>query len=62
MTGVVLPGNNKELLERLSRWDLHPERTVTHRFSLAQAAEAYNVMDKGQCGKIVIVSEQDSLK
>ena len=47
----------EELLERLSRWDLHPEKTVTHRFSLAQAAEAYEVMDKGQSGKVVIVSE-----
>jgi len=47
----------EELLERLSRWDLHPELTVTHRFSLDQAAEAYEVMDKGQCGKVVIVSE-----
>ena len=47
----------EELLERLSRWDLHPEKTVTHRFSLAQAAEAYEVMDQGQCGKVVIVSE-----
>ncbi len=47
----------EELLERLSRWDLHPERTVTHRFSLDQAAEAYKVMDHGQCGKVVIVSE-----
>ena len=47
----------EELLERLSRWDLHPERTVTHRFRLDQAAEAYAVMDHGQCGKVVIVSE-----
>jgi len=47
----------EELLERLSRWDLHPETTVTHRFSLPQAAEAYAVMDKGHCGKVVIVTE-----
>lgn len=47
----------EELLERLSRWDLHPEKTVTHRFSLAQAAEAYDVADKGQSGKVVIVSD-----
>jgi threonine dehydrogenase-like Zn-dependent dehydrogenase len=47
----------EELLERLSRWDLHPELTVTHRFSLDQAAEAYDVADKGQSGKVVIVFE-----
>ncbi|MGI4791043.1 MAG: zinc-dependent alcohol dehydrogenase family protein [Janthinobacterium lividum] len=47
----------EELLERLSRWDLHPERTVTHRFSLAEAAAAYDTADRGQCGKVVIVTE-----
>lgn len=46
-----------ELAERLSRWDLHPEKTVTHRFSLDQAADAYRVADGGQSGKVVIVSE-----
>ena len=46
-----------ELLERLSRWDLHPEVTVTHRFSLDQAADAYAVMDRGECGKVVLVSD-----
>jgi threonine dehydrogenase-like Zn-dependent dehydrogenase len=44
-----------DLVERLSRWELHPEKTVTHRFTLKQAPEAYRVMDEGQCGKVVIV-------
>jgi threonine dehydrogenase-like Zn-dependent dehydrogenase len=43
-----------ELAERLARWDLHPEATVTHRFGLADAAEAYRVADGGQSGKVVI--------
>ena len=42
----------EELVERLSLWNLHPEKTVTHRFTLDQAAEAY---DKGQSGKVTIV-------
>lgn len=46
-----------ELAERLSRWELHPEATVTHRLSLDQAAEAYKIADAGQSGKVVIVSE-----
>lgn len=46
-----------ELTDRLSRWDLHPDKTVTHRFALEQAAEAYSVADAGQSGKVVIVSE-----
>ena len=35
------PAHMSELTERLSRWDLHPEKTVTHRFILEEAAEAY---------------------
>jgi threonine dehydrogenase-like Zn-dependent dehydrogenase len=46
-----------ELAERLSRWNLHPDMTVTHRFSLDQAAEAYRVADEGQAGKVAIVFE-----
>ncbi len=44
----------EELVERLSRWNLHPEVTVTHRFSLEQASEAYQIADAGQSGKVVI--------
>jgi threonine dehydrogenase-like Zn-dependent dehydrogenase len=43
-----------DLVERLSRWELHPDRTVTHRFSLDQADEAYRVASEGQSGKVVI--------
>ena len=44
-----------ELTQRLSRWNLHPEKTVTHRFSLEEAAEAYRVADQGRSGKVTIV-------
>lgn len=47
----------EDLVERLSRWNLHPEKTVTHRFKLEEAAQAYDVADKGQSGKVVIVFE-----
>jgi threonine dehydrogenase-like Zn-dependent dehydrogenase len=46
-----------ELLERLVRWDLHPERVVTDRFALADAARAYEVADAGARGKVGIVKE-----
>jgi threonine dehydrogenase-like Zn-dependent dehydrogenase len=46
-----------ELLEHLVRWDLHPERVVTHRFSLDRADEAYRVADRGAAGKVCIVFE-----
>lgn len=54
---VTSLGHMSELVERLSRWDLHPEKTVTHRFTLDQAAQAYDVADKGQSGKVAIVFE-----
>jgi threonine dehydrogenase-like Zn-dependent dehydrogenase len=46
-----------ELTERLARWNIHPEITVTHEFPLEKAAEAYDVADKGQSGKVAIVFE-----
>jgi threonine dehydrogenase-like Zn-dependent dehydrogenase len=46
----------EELLERLVRWQIHPERVVTHRYSLENAAEAYRVADAGTAGKVVLVA------
>jgi threonine dehydrogenase-like Zn-dependent dehydrogenase len=45
----------RELLERLVRWNVRPERIVTHRFPLSQAAEAYRTADAGTGGKVAIV-------
>jgi threonine dehydrogenase-like Zn-dependent dehydrogenase len=45
----------EDLVEFLSRKGLHPEDTVTHRFTLDQAADAYKIADAGQSGKVVIV-------
>ena len=46
-----------ELTERLARWGIHPEATVTHRFPLARADEAYRIADEGNAGKVVITFE-----
>ena len=54
---VTSLGHMAELLERLSRWEMHPEKTVTHRFRLDQAAEAYRIADEGAGGKVAIVFE-----
>jgi threonine dehydrogenase-like Zn-dependent dehydrogenase len=45
----------EELVERLVRWDLHPDRMVTHRFDLDAAGEAYRVADEGHAGKVALV-------
>jgi threonine dehydrogenase-like Zn-dependent dehydrogenase len=52
---VTSLGHMAEVAERLSRWNLHPDITVTHRFKLEQAAEAYRIADQGQSGKVAIV-------
>jgi threonine dehydrogenase-like Zn-dependent dehydrogenase len=48
-------GNAEDLVERMPRWNMHPDVTCTHRFSLEQAADAYRTMDEGKCGKVAIV-------
>jgi threonine dehydrogenase-like Zn-dependent dehydrogenase len=45
----------QDLLDRLVRWNVRPERVVTDRFSLDQAADAYRVADGGASGKVAIV-------
>ncbi len=49
--------NMVELLDRLDRWELHPEQIVTHRLGLADADAAYEIADGGASGKVCIVWE-----
>ncbi len=49
----------EELVERLVRWNLHPEEIVTHRFPLDQAADAYALMASGRCGKVAVCPSGD---
>jgi threonine dehydrogenase-like Zn-dependent dehydrogenase len=44
----------EELVERLVRWELHPEAIITHRFPLERAGEAYALMASGRCGKVAV--------
>ena len=53
---VTSVGRMEELVERLVRWDLHPEVVVSDRFPLEQAAEAYATADGGSRGKVAIVT------
>ena len=55
---VTSLGHMEDLVEKLVEWDLKPEVTVTHRFTLDQAADAYRVADEGQSGKVVIVFDE----
>jgi len=44
----------EDLAELLVRWNMHPERLVTHRFALEHAKEAYELFDRGKTGKVAI--------
>ncbi len=52
---VTSLGHMEDLVEKLVEWNLKPEVIVSHRYPLAQAAEAYRVADEGQSGKVCIV-------
>jgi len=47
----------EELVEKLVRWQIHPERLVTHQFRLEHAHKAYELMAEGKCGKVAVVYE-----
>ena len=50
----------EDLVERLVRWDIHPEDLVTHRFPLDKADEAYALMASGKCGKVAVVFDEET--
>jgi threonine dehydrogenase-like Zn-dependent dehydrogenase len=52
---VTSVGRMEELVERLVRWGLHPERTVTDTFALGDVADAYRVADGGTRGKVAVL-------
>jgi len=49
----------EELVERLVRWNIHPEELVTHRFTLDKVSDAYKLMDEGKCGKVAVVFDEE---
>jgi len=49
----------EELVERLVRWNLHPEALVTHRFELDRVADAYTLMAAGECGKVAVCFDEE---
>jgi threonine dehydrogenase-like Zn-dependent dehydrogenase len=49
----------EDLVERLVRWDIHPEILVTHRFPLDKADAAYRLMASGACGKVAVCFDEE---
>jgi len=49
----------EELVERLSRWKIHPADLITHRFPLEKAGDAYSLMASGNCGKVAVCFDEE---
>lgn len=49
----------EELVERLVRWNIHPEDLITHKFPLEQAGDAYSLFASGKCGKVAVVFDEE---
>ena len=49
----------EELVERLSRWNIHPDELITNRYTLDNAGEAYELMARGTSGKIAVVFDEE---
>lgn len=49
----------EELVERIVRWGIHPDKLITHRFTLDKVADAYAMMAAGKCGKVAVVFDEE---
>jgi threonine dehydrogenase-like Zn-dependent dehydrogenase len=49
----------EDLVEHLVRWKIHPDRLITHRFTLDNVADAYALMASGKCGKVAVVFDEE---
>ena len=50
----------EELVDKLVRWGIHPDKLITHEFPLEQAPAAYALMASGNCGKVAVTfGDQD---
>ena len=45
----------EDLVERIVRWGIHPDKLVTDVFALKDAAKAFELMAAGACGKVAVV-------
>lgn len=55
---VTSLGHMEDLVERLDRWDLHPDAIVTDTFPLDDISSAFTLMDEGKCGKVAVVFDE----
>lgn len=49
----------EELVERIIRWGIRPDKLITHRFELKDVSHAYSLMASGKCGKVAVVFDEE---
>lgn len=49
----------EELVEKIVRWGIRPDKLITHGFPLEKAGEAYALMASGKCGKVAVVFDEE---
>ena len=49
----------EDLVEKIVRWGIHPDKLITHKFPLEKAPEAYALMASGKCGKVAVVFDEE---
>ena len=52
----------EDLVEKIVRWGIHPDKLITHKFPLEKAPEAYALMASGKCGKVAVVFDDEDGK
>ncbi|MCL2014412.1 MAG: zinc-binding dehydrogenase, partial [Oscillospiraceae bacterium] len=45
----------EELVECIARWKIHPDKLVTHTFSLQETGDAFALMAQGRSGKVAVI-------
>lgn len=51
---VTSLSNMEQCCDDLVAWGQHPDKIVTHRFTLDEAPAAYALMAEGKCGKVIV--------
>ncbi len=55
----ISTANLRELVEHLSANEIHPEKLITHCFSLSDIHKAFALADRGVCGKVAVVFDDE---
>ena len=49
----------EELVSKIVRWGVHPDKLITNSFKLDDCDKAFALMDEGNCGKVAVLFDID---